>query len=409
MISVHTRMALASLGAAKWRSFLTMLGVMIGVLSVVTIVSLGEGVKQQLTNQVNRSGSDLITVRGGHVATRNSDGSINNVNLLNLFAGINLTDADVQTIQKTPDLKFVAPFAVVTGVPSSDEGIKIESAAIVATNDRGAEAISQEIAYGGFFSKSDNNSPVAVIGKRVAEDLFRANVPVGRSFELRGQKFTVNGVFREFDANPLAPGIDYNQAIFIPYDYAKQLSGVNLSPYQVLVKPSENQSPQAAAALITEQLKATHGGEVDFSVLLAKDNIVLADGVLNLLTSLVTAIASISLLVGGIGIMNIMLVAVSERTHEIGVRKSIGATNRQILGQFLTEAVILSTFGGILGILLSLVANYFLRLLTNLQPVITLPIMGIALAVAICVGTIFGITPAIKAARKDPIEALRRI
>lgn len=409
MIGKNARMALASISSSRWRSFLTMLGVIIGVLSVVTIVSLGEGVKQQLSNQVHKSGSDLITVRGGHIASRTPNGKVDKVNLLNLFAGINLNDGDYQVIQKIPNIKSVAPYAVVPGVPESDDGIKDENASIVATNEQGAKALSQDVSYGGFFEARDNHAPAAVIGKKVAERLFRANVPIGRSFTLRGQKFTVYGVFQEFDANPLTPGVDYNQAIFVPYDYIKQLGGVNLSPYQILIRPADKHSSQEVSQAVTQQLKTAHGGQADFSVLLASDNIALADSVINLLTGLVTAIASISLFVGGIGIMNIMLVAVSERTHEIGIRKSIGATNRQILGQFLTEAAVISTVGGIVGVLLSLVANYFLRLLTNLQPVITLPIMGIAVALAIGVGIIFGLTPALKAARKDPIEALRRV
>lgn len=408
MISVHTRMALASLGAARWRSFLTMLGVIIGVLSVVTIVSLGEGVKQQLTVQVHRGGQDLVTVRGGHVAARDSKGKITRVNLLNLFAGSTLSDADVQTIQKIPDLKLVAPFAVVTGVPQADDGTKDENTTIVATNDKAAEALNQDVVYGGFFGSNDDQMPVAVIGKRVAEQLFHANVPVGRSFELRGQKFTVRGVFQEFDANPLAPGVDYDRAIFIPYEYVKKQGNTTLSPYQILVRGGSH-SPDEVVSSITQSLAAAHGGQTDFTVLKAEDNIALADSVLTLLTSLVTAVAGISLLVGGVGIMNIMLVAVSERTHEIGIRKSVGATNRQILGQFLTEAIVLSAVGGVLGVLLSLLANYLLRVTTDLQPVITWPIMGIAVAVAIVVGVFFGITPALKAAYKDPIEALRRI
>ncbi len=409
MIGVHTRMALASIGSARWRSFLTMLGVIIGVVSVITIVSLGEGVKQQLSSQVQHGGKDLITVRGGHVASRSPDGKIGRVNLLNLFASTNLSDGDFQTIQKIPNLKLVAPFAVVTGVPIADDGTKDENAAVVATNDKGAQALNQDVVYGGFFGPDDNNKPVAVIGKRVAEQLFRVNVPVGRTFEMRGQKFIVQGIFQEFDANPLTPGIDYNQAIFVPYEFTKRAANTTLSPYQVLVRPASGQRPSDTAQTITEQLKQAHAGQSDFTVLLAADNIAVADTIINVMTNLVTAIAGISLLVGGIGIMNIMLVAVSERTHEIGIRKSIGATNRQILGQFLTEAVVLSTVGGLLGVLASLAANYFLRLFTPLQPVITWPIMGIAVLVAVAVGTFFGMTPALKAARKDPIEALRRI
>jgi putative ABC transport system permease protein len=155
------------------------------------------------------------------------------------------------------------------------------------------------------------------------------------------------------------------------------------------------------AAKLTDGLKAAHGGQADFTVLQASDSIELAGSVLNLLTAMVSAIAAISLLVGGIGIMNIMLVAVSERTHEIGIRKSVGATNRQILNQFLTEAIVLSGTGGILGVLASLLANYLMRVFTPLQPVITLPIVGVAILVALGVGIFFGITPALKAARKD--------
>lgn len=409
MIGAHTRMALASIGSARWRSFLTMLGVIIGVVSVVTIVSLGEGVKQQLSNQVKHGGQDLITIRGGHLGSRDRNGKIKNINLLNLFAGINLTDNDVQTTQKIAGLKMVAPFAIVTGTPKSDEGMTYESATVVATNDKAAEALNQQVLYGGFFAPDDNNKPVAVIGKRVAEQLFRANAPVGRMLELRGQKYIVQGVFQEFDPNPLSPGLDYNQAIFIPYDYIKKTGVVTLSPYQILIRPGDGQTIESTTQALTTELKQAHDGQVDFTVLRPADTSAAADSVLNLMTRLVTAIAAISLFVGGIGIMNIMLVAVSERTHEIGIRKSIGATNRQILGQFLTEAVVLSTTGGLIGVLLSLVANYFLRLFTNLQPVITFPIMGIAVMVAIGVGVFFGITPAIKAAKKDPIEALRRV
>lgn len=405
----NIRMAIASIGATKWRSFLTMLGVIIGVMSVVTIVSLGEGVKQQLTSQIKQGGADLITIRGGQVATRDNKGKVVSVNLLNLFAGATLSDADYQLVQKLPDVQLAAPFAVVPGVARTENGGQAPRTAIVATNEKGALALNQEIIYGGFFTSQDNKSAVAVIGKRAAENLFKENVPIGKSFELRGHTLTVRGVFREFDASPLTPGVDYNNAIFIPYEYAKELAASPLQPYQILIRPTKNKPPGPLAEKITADLTAAHGGQTDFTVLQATDNIQVAGGILNLLTSMVSAVAAISLLVGGIGIMNIMLVAVSERTHEIGIRKSIGATNRQILNQFLTEAAVLSSVGGMLGVLLSLLANYLLRVFTDLQPVITLPVMGAAVVVALLVGTFFGMTPALKAARKDPIEALRRV
>jgi ABC-type antimicrobial peptide transport system permease subunit len=409
-IKSNIQMALASIGAAKWRSFLTMLGVIIGVMSVVTIVSLGEGVKQQLTRQINHTGKDLITVRGGHVANRDSHGRIVDVNILNLFAGNNLSEADYQAVQKTKNLSMVAPFAVVTGVPQiNGQTPGGNNISIIATNEKAALALKQNVLYGAFFEAKDNKTAVAVVGKRVAENLFKENVPLGRSFELRGKKVVVSGVFSEFEASPLTPGVDYNNAIFIPYDFGKELVGGPLQPYQILVRPSDGTSPEQVASDLSVQLQNAHGGQVDFSVLQAADSIELANGILTVLTNLVSAVAAISLVVGGIGIMNIMLVAVSERTHEIGIRKSVGATNRQILNQFITEAIMLSGTGGILGVLLSLLANYLLRVFTNLQPVITLPIMGVAVGVALVVGVVFGVTPALKAARKDPIDALRRI
>lgn len=401
-------MAMSAISAKKWRSFLTMLGVIVGVTCVVTVVSLGEGIKQQLTKQIKHTGSDLITVRGGRVATKDSKGEIKSVNLISLFAGSNLSEADLQTVQKLPELGVVAPFASVPGVAKALDDSQDSSAAIIATNHKGAIALNQSIAYGGFYEERDQTAAVAVIGQEVAENLFKENIPIGKSFELRGQKVIVRGVFQEFEASPLGLGADYNNSIFIPYEYAEQIAGGSLQPYQILARPAEGKTVTQAENAITQSLRTLHGGQTDFTVLEAEDNIALAASALNFLTSLVTAVAAVSLIVGGIGIMNIMLVSVSERTHEVGVRKSVGATNNQILNQFLIEAIVLSGLGGILGVITSLLINYFLRIFTPLQPVITLPIMIVAVLVSLAVGVIFGITPALKAARKDPIEALRR-
>lgn len=406
--SNNFRMALSSIMSTKWRSFLTTLGVVIGVASVVTIVSLGEGVKHQVISQINRNGKDLLTVRGGHIANINDQDNVKKINLFNLFSGGTLSDADYQELNKTKGAELVVPFATISGMATSQDGVKDSNIDIVATNEKAAVAMNQEVAYGSFFDSSENKMPVAVIGKRVAEDLFKENVPIGKTFDLRGQTFTVRGVFRPFEANPLTPEIDYNKSIFIPYEYSKQIVNNPLHLYQILIRPKSGITPDSLSREVSETLERAHGGQNDFSVLQAKDNIAVASSFLNIITTLVTAVAGISLFVGGVGIMNIMLVAVSERTYEIGIRKSIGATNRQILNQFLIEAVVLSGTGGALGIITSLIINYFLRVFTSLQPVITPMIMLVAFITAIIVGVFFGITPALKAARKDPIEALRR-
>ena len=342
------------------------------------------------------------------MANYDNNGKITKVNLLSLFAGAGLADADFQAIQKTPGLRLAAPFAVVSGVPKASDGTLGNGIDVIATNDKGAQALNQNVLYGSFFAEKDNKYPVAIIGNRAAENLFRENVPIGKTFEFHGQKFTVHGVFAHFDPSPLTPGTDYNNTIFIPYEYARQLAGSVLPLYQILVRPAKGTPPSALAAQLTTTLAEAHSGQKDFTVLEADDTLAVAGNILSMLTNVVSAIAAVSLLVGGIGIMNIMLVAVSERTYEIGIRKSVGATSRQILSQFLTEAIVLGGMGGVLGVILSLIVNYLLRVLTSLQPVITFPIMGVAVAVALVVGVIFGITPALKAARKDPITALRR-
>ncbi|HSX47119.1 MAG TPA: FtsX-like permease family protein, partial [Patescibacteria group bacterium] len=340
---------------------------------------------------------------------RDQRGKVTNVNLLALFSGTNLNEADYQIILHATGVRLAAPFAVVPGVPQTDIAGSDRNTTIIATSDQAATALNQKIFYGGMFEAKDNKTGVAVIGKTVAENLFREDAPIGKSFQLRGQKVLVEGVFSNFAASPLTPGIDYNNAIFIPYDYAKQLTAGALQPYEVLIRPTDAQQTHQVAQNLATALQTAHGGQTDFSVLEPEDSLVIASKLLNVLTSLVTAIAAVSLIVGGIGIMNIMLVAVSERTHEIGIRKSVGATNRQILHQFMTEAVVLSSTGGILGVIFALLTNFLIRVFTNLQPVITWPFMLIAVGVSVCVGIIFGITPAMQAARKDPIEALRRI
>ena len=271
------------------------------------------------------------------------------------------------------------------------------------------EVLNQELAYGTFYENADANKDSAVIGKRVAERFFQENVPIGKSFEFRGRNFVVRGVFDEFPASPLAPAADYNNAIFIPYNTSREVAGGQTHIYQILLKPS---NPDMAAQLsedVRSSLRASRGGQEDFTVLRQDENISLADSLLTLLTTMIAAVAAVSLIVGGIGIMNVMLVSVTERTHEIGIRKAVGATNQQILSQFLLEAAVLSFVGGIVGVFMAVIVNYLLRIFTDIQPVITLPIVIAATLVSLLVGIIFGITPALRAARKDPIEALRSI
>jgi ABC-type antimicrobial peptide transport system permease subunit len=206
---------------------------------------------------------------------------------------------------------------------------------------------------------------------------------------------------------PLSPTAEFDNAVFIPYKTAARLTNNNSHLYVLLAKPADGVPMDVAVSAITDRLRETHGGQQDFTVLSPEQNIATSSHLLDLLSTWIMAVAAISLLIGGVGIMNIMLVSVTERMHEIGVRKAIGATGRQILGQFMLEAVVLSVLGGIIGIALSLVVQGLLYAYSDLRPVISWEAIGIATAVALVIGIVFGTLPALKAARKDPIDALR--
>lgn len=407
MLSSNIKLANQALRSAKWRSFLTMFGIIIGVVSVVTTVSLGEGIKQQIVGQINHLGPDLITVRAGKVVNRDKAGNITSVNLLNALGGQTLNETDLEVVRKTPGVRVAVPLGIITGVAQTDER-EFQNGFIIATTEGMPDILNQKVEFGEFFHANDPPKDSAIIGKRVAEELFLDNVPVGRSLVIRGKTFVVKGVFEEFPNSPLSPNTDYNRAIFIPYELGKELSGGSPQVAQVLAKPDDPDDTPAVAAAIRSNVLKAHAGQEDFAVLRQEENLAVANDLLSLITNMIAGVAAMSLLVGGIGIMNIMLVSVTERTHEIGIRKAIGATNQQILGQFLIEALMLSFIGGIIGVLLSILANYFIRIFTSLQPVVTLPVIVISAGVSILVGVIFGVTPALRAARKDPIQALRQ-
>lgn len=407
MVTGNFKIAMDSIKRSKWRSFFTMLGIIIGVASVVTIVSIGEGVKQQVQGEIDRLGPDLITLRPGKVVERDSNGQISGVPLLNTLVNTPLSEADLKVVKETKNVRTAVPIGYLTGTAKIKER-EMQNAIVFGTTSDLPKALNQEIEYGAFFDK-DANKNVAVIGKQVAEELFQETVPIGSSMQIRGQSFVVVGIFEEFDRISFTPDIDYNTAIFIPTNAAKKLNNNSLSIQQILIRPNESSQTEGVVKDLNSRLLNAHAGQSDFTVLKQEDNLAISNAVLNLLTSLITAVAAVSLIVGGIGIMNVMIVAVTERTKEIGIRKAVGATNQQILGQFLIESAVISFVGGIIGVLVSILANFTLRIFSDLQPVVTIPIIAFSVFAALVVGVIFGVAPAFQAARKDPIEALRRM
>lgn len=401
----HLKAGISSVRSAKLRSFWTMLGVIIGVTSVIMVVAIGEGIKQQISGQIHHMGKNIIIVRPAEL--HGSTGL--NSNGANLLSGLNisgsLTQKDVSIVSNSKGVTASAPLTITTGNVQND-GVTYSKGFVIGTSEDLPSILNQSVEFGAFLTNNDVGSNVAVIGQKVADDLFSEDVPLGRSFTFHGQRFIVRGIFNKFDTTPLSEQADFNNAIFIPNDVAESLSNNTAPTYEILAKASTGQTAKVAAT-ISSDLQKSHGGQANFSVLQGNQNIGSSDEILNLLTRLIAGVAAISLLVGGIGIMNVMLVSVAERMHEIGIRKAVGATNGQILSQFMIEASVLSLAGGVIGIALSFGLDLILRLTTELKPVISWHVVLIATGVSLLVGIIFGSVPAFKAARKDPIEALR--
>jgi putative ABC transport system permease protein len=394
-------MALAyrSLKAAKGRSFLTMLGIIIGVMAVVLVVCIGQGIKEQIAGQLGRYGKNTLTVQPG-----SHDTSAGLLSGLSGTTGNLLSENDLRIVQKADAIEYAVPISTTTGSMRGDH--TVNSPFIVATTADFPNVVDQSIEYGGFFD-ADLATKTVVLGENIAHKLFNDNSPLGQTLIWRGQHFVVAGVFGNFSAPPFSIEANFNNAVFVPYSTAQDLSGSVLGIYQILAKAKSGSDLQQTAHSIDASLAASHGGSKDVTVLRADDTDTGSNKTIHLLTVLVSGAAIIALIVGGVGIMDVMLVSVTERMHEIGVRKAIGATNRQIMRQFMAEAFVLSGVGALIGVILSCAVVGLLRFYSSLEPVLVWQVLVVAPLVAITVGLFFGSMPALKAARKDPIEALR--
>jgi len=405
MWSGNLKTAIGSLRQRRWRTIFTMLGIVIGISSVVTVVSLGYGLKHQIVGQINQLGSNVLTVRPGKVI--NNQGGISSLNLYSFLAPSTLTSNDVNSVRHLGPVGSVAPIEFVTNVASGDNG-ELDNVFVAGTSSNLFDLLHQNINYGTPFSEDDTDQNFAVIGSDIAAKLFGVLNPVGSTVHIDGQDFIVHGVLAPSSGGLLSIAqADYNTSVFIPTAAADSLTSNHANVLQMLVRIRPQADINQAAARIRSTIAHNHGGTVDFSVLKQDELLGVTDQVLSKITNFISALAAISLLVGGIGIMNIMLVSVSERTREIGIRKAIGATNRQILNQFLVEGLALSIGGGIIGIGISYLINLMLRLYSSWHPVISIPILILAAGVSVGTGIIFSIAPALQAARKNPIDALR--
>lgn len=407
MIFENIRNAMRSIYSAKLRSFLTMLGIIIGVSSVALIISIGDGVKQSVANQVSDLGTNIVQVNPGSGEEAEGGGEQSNpsANLTASLGSSTLTQQDVEKIGQIDDVAAVAPMMLISGLPTSGQSRGTKNSFVLATTPEYANTINLVFLQGSFFSPDQKTG--TVIPEEVAVQLYGTSQAVGRELTVRGKSLQVTGVIKKPEGGlNVGPG---SNITYIPYEVGKDINGGTANIFRIVTKVVPGADVKATVEEMKRLLKESHGGETDFTVLTQEDSLKIFDSIFSLLTTFVVAIASISLVVGGIGIMNIMLVSVSERTREIGIRKAIGATFGNIMGQFLSEAVILSCFGGLLGLGIAYLGGLIAKRLTGITPILNVQTILLAVGVSVVVGVVFGVAPAIKAARKRPIQALKSV
>ena len=409
MLMIDVRIALKSLRATRVRTALTILGIVIGVAAITVVLSLGEGAKATIREQVRQLGDDLLTIRSGQ-GTRDSQGNLTDYNFWAALGSSTITEYDLETIQKIHGVKAASPLMAITGsVRTNPDDQPIKNSNIIATNVEFAQVAGLKVHSGDFLDPQAERSTV-VLGNELAIRMLGSDTAIGHTVYLRGEPFTVIGILSKHNIpTNLSNLYDYNRSAFIPLDAGKAFNQGVRQVQQINLRVESARDIKSTANQVRSAIAKNHAGEDDFVVLRPEEALTLTNNILRAATQFSSAIASISLFVGGIGIMNIMLVSVTERTREIGIRKAVGATNAQVLRQFLIEALVMSVVGGLLGIVLAYGSAWLIGNLFHVVPLITWQVFAIAMLVAMAVGVVFGITPALKAARKDPIEALRTL
>lgn len=408
MVPTYMKMAVATIRASKLRSMLTMLGIIISVISVVMSISLAQGIKKDTSKELNKLGETFLTIRPGSFQ---SDGS--SISDIDITSGLNeatavstLTEEDVLSVSKINGVTATAPMMVING-SIVYENSTIENGKIIATKPDLQIALQKEVEIGSFFTPSESGKPFVVLGNTVYRQLFGNETPLGSKIIIRGQEFNVVGVLKKDGSGKFDFGPHLDNAVYVPTNSAKALSGADARFQFIYVTISTETNINKIVDQINSTIKSNHGGEQDFAVVKQSDALAFTDNLGKTITTTTALIMSISLIVAGVGIMNIMLVSVTERTREIGIRKAVGATNKQILQQFFVEALVLSTLGGLVGLMISVLLSLAITAYTDITLVVQPILIAVALGVSVGVGAIFGIIPALQAAQKDPIEALR--
>jgi putative ABC transport system permease protein len=384
---------------SKVRTFLTSLGILIGVLSVVLLIALGLGLKNYIQSQFESLGSNLVYVfpgqifRGGRF--RNSEGIG--------VDSIRFDEKDVRNIEK---ISYAAAV-----VPAYSQSVKVEAHGkqefgdLYASNEKIFDVRNLKVEAGAVFTSSDvgKRSKLAVMGPKIAEKIFEdKNIAIGKYIRLNGQRFKVIGVIQAKGGGGFG-GPDFDSYIYVPYTAATSFNPKK--QFALILIQAKSEESLIALKDELKKILLKRYDEADFTVTEQKEILDIVSQIFSIINSVLVAIGSISLIVGGIGIMNIMYATVTERTKEIGIRRAIGATKRDILLQFLSESAILSVFGGLMGLI---IAFSIVTLVSPIFPAsINFGAVAIALLISSGIGIFFGVFPARRAANLSPVDAIR--
>lgn len=395
------RIARQNLRTNRTRTLLTTLGIVIGVASITLVLALGEGVRQAVSSQVAKLGNNVIIVKPG-----SDQLDLTSYSPYGTAITTTLTERDYNTVRNLDNVREVAPVMMLSGSIRTDSGESTD-APILATSASLTNALGLSVRSGQFIDSGTSRDTV-VIGQQLSINLFGTDEARGQSLLVKGRPHTVIGVVKNTRTPINLSGIDLDHAAYVSLDDGKSFNQGIAQIQQLVVSTDDTAGISKTSAAIDSALLKNHAGERDFTVLAGQEIADYTGGFFGSLVLVTAIISGITLIVSGIGVMNIMLVGVTERTREIGIRKALGATDRGVLGQFLIEALIMCVTGGIVGIALAYALAFFIGSQLSFQPSLSPLIIATGFGLALSVGLVFGLYPALKAARKDPIEALRQ-